>query len=382
MKRIASPVRPDLDVVCRDLGFAFAYADDEPYWDESVRYEFVREEVECDIEASTAELYAMCLELAARAVRDERTLQRLGVPEASWDAVAASWRASEPSVYGRFDLGYGGDGPAKLLEFNGDTPTSLYEAAVFQWHWLEAGQLRGWLPRNADQFTSLHEALIARWHAVWPGRRLHFAAMDNVEDRGTVEYLADTAVQAGRAVRVLRMGDIGLKGGRFVDLADAPIEVLFKLYPWEWLLRDPFGQSTAMGTIRMVEPAWKMMLSSKGILPLLWRLAPGHPNLLPAFFAGEADAAALGDSWVCKPVHSREGANITIVERGFAAARTGGPYSGPAVLQALHPLPNFEGMRPVVGSWIVGDKPCGMGIREDATAITGNRSRFVPHAIV
>ncbi len=206
--------------------------------------------------------------------------------------------------------------------------------------------------------------------------------MDNVEDRGTVDYLADTAVQAGRGVEVLHIDEIGLRGDRFVDLADSPIDVLFKLYPWEWLLRDPFGQSAGMAKVHMVEPAWKMMLSSKGILPLLWRLAPGHPNLLPAFFEGEADASALGDIWVRKPVHSREGANITIVERGVAAARTAGPYEGPAVLQAFHPLPSFDGMRPVVGSWIVGDQACGMGIREDATSITGNRPRFVPHAIV
>lgn len=382
MKRVSSPPRPDLDRVCNDLGFAFAYADDEPYWDETIRYEFTLDEVERDLEAPTAELYAMCLELASQAVQDGRMLRRLGVPEAAWDAVGASWRASDPSLYGRFDLCYGGNGPAKLLEFNGDTPTSLYEAAVFQWHWLEAGRATGWLPPDADQFNSLHDALIERWRAVWPGRRLHFAAMDTIEDRGTIDYLADTALQAGRSVDALKIGDIGLKGDRFVDLADAPIEVLFKLYPWEWLLRDPFGQSPAMGKVHMVEPAWKMMLSSKGILPLLWQMAPGHPNLLPAFFEGETEAVALGGGWVRKPVHSREGANVTLVENGTVAARTDGPYDGPAVLQALHALPSFHGMRPVIGSWIVGDQACGISIREDSTAITGNRSRFVPHAIV
>ena len=382
MKRVASPPRPDLDRICAALGFAFAYAEDEPYWDETARYEFSLDEIERDLEAATRELYALCLELASRAVRDDRMLLRLGVPEASWDAVAASWAASEPSLYGRFDLCYGGDGPAKLLEFNGDTPTSLYEAAVFQWHWLEAGRASGWLPPDADQFTSLHEALIAGWRGLWPGRRLHFAAMDNVEDRGTVDYLADTAVQAGRAVGILGIGDIGLRDGRFVDLAGDPIDVLFKLYPWEWLARDPFGRSAAMAHVHMVEPAWKMMLSSKGILPLLWDLAPGHPNLLAAAFDGDAGAAALGPRWVRKPVHSREGANIEIVEGGVTTARTGGPYGGPAILQALHPLPDFGGMRPVVGSWIIGERACGIGIREDAGAITGNRSRFLPHVIL
>ena len=382
MKRLPSPPRPDLDRVCAALGFAFASANGEPYWDETVRYAFTLDEIERDIEAPAAELYALCLELASRAVADGALLAQLGVPEAAWDAVAASWRARDPSLYGRFDLRYGGDGLAKLLEFNGDTPTSLYEAAVFQWHWLEAGRAAGWLPAGTDQFNALHEALVARWGAIWPGLPLHFAAMDNVEDRGTVDYLADTAAQAGRAVTVLGLRDIGLRDGRFVDLADAPIAVLFKLYPWEWLLGDPFGTSAGMARVRMVEPAWKMMLSSKGILPLLWRLAPRHPNLLPAFFEGDPAAATLGADWVRKPIHSREGANITIVERGSPSASTGGPYGGPAVLQAFHPLPSFDGLRPVLGAWIVGDRPCGLGLREDASAITGNRSRFVPHVIV
>jgi glutathionylspermidine synthase len=36
-------------------------------------------------------------------------------------------------LYGRFDLAYRGDGPPKLLEYNADTPTALFEAAVVQW---------------------------------------------------------------------------------------------------------------------------------------------------------------------------------------------------------------------------------------------------------
>ena len=47
--------------------------------------------------------------------------------------IAASWKRRDASLYGRFDLRYDGQGPAKLLEYNADTPTSLFETAVFQW---------------------------------------------------------------------------------------------------------------------------------------------------------------------------------------------------------------------------------------------------------
>jgi glutathionylspermidine synthase len=42
-------------------------------------------------------------------------------------------------------------------------------------------------------------------------------------------------------------------------------------------------------------------------------------------------------------------------------------------------LPEFVGRYPVIGAWIVGDEPAGIGIREDDTPITRNTSRFIPH---
>lgn len=78
------------------------------------------------------------------------------------------------------------------------------------------------------------------------------------EDHGTVSYLADCALQAGLKTTVLAMQDIGrdLKG-QFVDKDDRPIELMFKLYPWEWMLRDSFGPSLPGASTRWVEPPWK-----------------------------------------------------------------------------------------------------------------------------
>src|SRR6185437_14226074 len=111
--------------------------------------------------------------------------------------------------YGRFDLCYDGKGPAKLLEYNADTPTSLFETAVFQWSWLEDAIARQIVPRDADQYNSLHERLIERWKAIAQnaqrfGGHLHLAAVvDSPEDRGTLAYLEDTAQQAGLATTTL-----------------------------------------------------------------------------------------------------------------------------------------------------------------------------------
>ncbi len=171
--------------------------------------------------------------------------------------------------------------------------------------------------------------------------------------------------------------------GQFVDLDDRAIERAFKLYPWEWMFHDAFGAELLSAPTRWIEPPWKAILSNKGILPLLWEMFPNHPNLLPAYFEDDPNAAKLGSSFVRKPLYSREGANVALVSAGATLVEQDGPYGAEGFIrQALAPLPNFAGRYPVLGSWLVDHEPCGLSIREDENPITGNTSRFVPHAIL
>ena len=125
------------------------------------------------------------------------------------------------------------------------------------------------------------------------------------------------------------------------------------------------------------------ILSNKGVLPLLWEMFPGHPNLLPAFFEDDPNAAQLGTSFVRKPLYSREGANVALVSAGVTVMEQEGPYGAEGFIrQALAPLPDFSGQYPVLGSWLVDHVACGLSIREDENPITGNTSRFLPHAIL
>lgn len=389
MQRIAIDKRSNLADRARETGFALIEIDGEPYWDESAYYALSLAQIERDLEAPTNELAALCRELVGRAVSDEKILSRLGIPEIGWRIVADSWKRDQPTLYGRFDLAYDGNGPAKLLEYNADTPTALFEASVFQWLWLEDVKARGTLPDEADQYNSIHEALIARLtelrQAAGAPRVMHLTCdPGSDEDRGVVDYLADCATQAGFEDYRLALKDIGNNNkGPFVDNDDAPIHLLFKLYPWEWIFTDPFCRSPSIRETRFIEPAWKAVLSTKAILPLLWEMAPGHPNLLPAYFEDDPRCAELGGSYAVKPIHSREGANIELVRDGVTIARAEGTYgASPRIVQALQELPAFDGNYPVIGSWLVGDEACGIGIREDRSPITRDTSRFVPHAIL
>jgi glutathionylspermidine synthase len=419
MQRIVCPERDDWRQTAETCGFDFHTIDGERYWDERGYYAFTLDEIERRIEAPTAEIDEMCLALVARAIDDEEYLKRLKIPQGFWPLIADSWARDEGSLYGRLDLSFDGQGPAKLLEYNADTPTSIFEAAVFQWGWLEQSIERRIIPKDADQFNSIHECLIEgwkklgsahdpeKWGPVFPATNaervrgdhapdnnpkrerasvhVHLTgSTDNSEDLGTLAYLEDTATQAGLATTLIDIEDIGWreKGG-FVDLDNRDIVFAFKLYPWEWMFRDAFGARLAEAPTRWIEPPWKAVLSNKGILPLLWEMFPGHPNLLPAYFEDDPRSRELGTSYVRKPLYSREGANVALISQGVPLAEQQGPYGSEGFIrQAFAPLRNFEGQYPVLGSWLVDHTPCGLSIREDEGPITGNNSRFLPHAII
>lgn len=386
MKRIETPERPGWREKAEALGFTFHHMDGRRYWDERAYYAFSLDEVEEGIEAPAAELHAMCLALVDEVVKSEALMERLAIPEASRDDIAESWTTKQPSLYGRFDFAYDGSGPAKLFEYNADTPTSIYESAAFQWLWLEDEIAAGRLPADADQFNSLHEKLKARFEQLFPnGGFVHFAAdPDSVEDRQNVRYLEDIATQAGLEPKFVSIHDIGLDAdGKLVDQDNYIVHALFKLYPWEEMLREDYATAIKGSGVQFLEPAWKALVSNKGLLPLLWERHAGHPNLLPAFFEDDPKVAELGRSYVRKPLFSREGANIELVDDGRRAPVLDQGYGEEGhIRQALHPLTRFGGAYPVIGAWMVGDEPAGVGIREDRSKVTKNMSRFVPHAIL
>lgn len=383
MRRLPQIPRRDWPRKLEEIGFHFHSIDEagvsKPgasavYWREDVAYVLSATEVEA-LYAATGELHRLCLEAVEHVVRRNRFAE-LAIGEPMAALARESWARREPSLFGRFDLAFDGAGPPKMLEYNADTPTSLPEAALAQWQWKED------VHPGADQFNSLHEALLDRFRALRVHYSdvpfLHFACFfEAQEDVGNAEYLMDLALQAGFDAKILDLGDIGLsEGGRFYDKESERIELCFKLYPWEQMATDTFAFALPSAGTRWIEPPWKMILSNKGILPILWELFPRHPNLLPA----SRDARQVSGVHVRKPLLSREGANVEVVEEGAVRVRTSGSYGAEGyVYQGYAPLFRDGDRHAVIGSWIVGDEACGIGIREDSSIITQNTSAFVPH---
>jgi glutathionylspermidine synthase len=397
MKRNSIAPRQNWSAQIESLGFDFYHIDGIPYWNESAYYEFTAGEIDM-IEAAANDVHRMCLRAVERII-SERLFPLLGLDSAIGKLIAKSWERRDPAVYGRFDFLYDGSGPPKLLEYNADTPSSLFEASIVQWNWREQ------VFPDADQFNSIHESIIERWKKLLVGRwlddgvnkavnianKLYVTTADGgpagTEDVHTVQYMGVLAQEAGFVSKYLPIQSIGWNGYAYTDLDETVIRQVFKLYPWEWLVNEQAENiEKTFDSMFWFEPIWKMLLSNKGILPVLWEMFPEHENLLPAF----RDPTEFKDRpYVEKPLLGREGANITIYGAdGRPLQKTQGSYGsdgnlpghGTFVYQGLGESQIFDGkVRPNLGVWMANDTACGMGVREDDTLVVANGSRFVPH---
>lgn len=373
MRRMCVTPRNNWQAKADSIGF-FYHSLGGNYWNEGACYTFSKEEID-EIEKATNELHEMCLK-AVQHVIDKDLFDKLKIQPQVVPLILRSWEREDVSIYGRFDLAFDGVNPPKMLEYNADTPTALLEASIAQWQWLEDNA------KGADQFNSIHERFVRGWkECAFGSRTLHFASVkESPEDLGNIEYLRDTAIEAGLKTKHIHIEDIGWNESleKFVDLDEEPIDILFKIYPWEWLTTDSFGRHLLREPLTLIEPAWKMVLSNKGILPILWEMYPEHPNLLPSYF----EPHLLGDSFVKKPLLSREGANVAIV-RPEGNVETAGAYGEEGyIYQQYFRIPQFDGRTAVLGSWIVNGESAGIGIRESESLITNNLSSFVPHVLI
>lgn len=383
MKRITVAPRPDWQSEMARIGFNY-HSIDGNYWQEDACYVFTESQIDL-LEDATNALHHMYVQAVAHVVKTG-DYARLGIDDIAAKQIEDSFGRQAPSLYGRFDLCFDGINPPKLYEYNADTPTALFEASVAQWYWLQA---QGGILRGADQFNNIHERLLVEFESLKPmlGYDMLYltAVSDSIEDLTTTQYLQDVAIQAGLQTDYIDIGNIGyrMSDGQFTDLNDNIIRHLFKLYPWEWLLAEEFGRYIASSNIHLIEPAYKLLMSNKALLTVLWDMFPNHPNLL----AASLNPNDISTNVVKKPFFSREGANISLTHANQTLSTHGQYGQEGYVYQESKPLPKFSNNQSqdvfaVIGSWIVGHSAAGIGIREDSTLITKDTSLFVPHAFI
>lgn len=377
MRRNEIAPRADWQKKVEQAGLVFHTEPEQVYWNETACYEFTTREIN-ELETATTELHKMCMEAVDQVITEKR-YDIFGLNPMAIEAIEWAWEEEPPCLYGRFDLVYDGFRPPKMLEYNADTPTSLLEAAVIQWKWLEE------VDPEKDQFNSIWETLVGQWNWLKDNRKLlgsqiHFGHGDLWEDELTVAVLRDTAQEAGLTTQSILMEMIGWDHANrwFVDEQRVKIWTIFKLYPWEWMVDEEFGSLalTNLKETQWIEPVWKMILTNKALLAVLWEMYPSSPYLLPSYL----DSPRGMTRYVEKALLGREGSNVTIhTPSGVLESREGDFAKTGMLFQEFVEIPSFNGNHPVIGSWVIGEEACGIGIRETDGLITDNLARFVPH---
>ena len=339
------------------------------------------------------ELYDMYV-AAAKHVIDNDLFHELGIPFNLVDIIKASWENDVHwHIYGRFDLAGGIDGkPIKLIEFNADTPTSLFETAIIQWAMLKFNNIN-----EAKQFNNLYEALVenfkrlitleedtSKFDEYYEGWKILFSSIaGNNEDENTTRLLEAAARDAGFECGFAFVDEVGFDDDEGIFWNEKNWEYWFKLIPWEMIAIDESDLALIIKNIInnqkaiILNPAYTLLFQSKGIMKILWDLYPNHPLLLQSSFE-----PLDGKKQVKKPFLAREGANVSIINSdGNIEAQNGGEYdNGKFLYQEFAEFAKVSTGDSYQAGVFFGFEGCALGFRKGKDIID-NYSKFVGHII-
>ena len=352
MKLLKFDPRPDWQQRMLDVGFVY-HSFDGAYWMDNIGVELSQAEWD-GIGRASLEIHAMGIDMVAEAVKSgDFSAWRLS--DLASELVSESWLRGDPSLYGRFDFTFSPEGVAKAYEYNADTPTSIMEASLAQSDWAQA--------RGVKSSCALEEHMpkaFAKFAAMGAQKMAIAGLSTSVEDTANLFPMVEWARMAGidaswRPIEQMQF----IYGAKQHGFDGEGFEWIFKLYPWEFFVADN-AKHLSQTTTRFMEPAWKMLLSTKAFMAEAWRRHPRHPNLLPTYFEGQ-EGPGLENGYARKPILSREGANVEIFKNNAFIQKEVGPYGREGfVKQAYCAMPEPEpAMRFTLGGWIAGDSFAG-----------------------
>jgi len=340
------------------------------------------------------ELYDMFCE-AGQHVIDNNLFHELDIPFNLIEVVKDSWEDDVHwHLYGRFDLAGGlDDKDIKLIEFNADTPTSLFETAIIQWAMLKFNE-----QDEQHQFNSIYEALTDNFkrlitldsdiekfdeHYSKLNWKILFSSIsNNDEEIHTTKLLQHIASEVGYKtdfafIDAVEFSDDG------IGVDEELFEFFFKLIPWEDIAIDEGELAVILTDIIknkkaiILNPAYTLLFQSKGIMKILWDLYPNHPLLLETSFE-----PLQNTKQVEKMCFGREGANVAIINADNSLdIKTDGVYeNGKAIYQEYVEFnQDKDGSYYQAGVFYVYEA-CGLGFRKGGK-ILDDMSKFVGHIV-
>lgn len=386
------PIKVPDDAYLEKIGFIWHTDDDATPYIANEIVEVDSREADAYYEAAN-ELYDMFVE-AGEYVIENDLLHDIGIPFNLIDAVKISWDNDVHwHLYGRFDFAGGLDGkPIKLLEFNADTPTALFETSIVQWATLKLNGME-----ESHQFNNLHEGLVDNFKRLitmeedvssfeerYDGWKILFSSVKgNIEEENTVRLLQSIATQAGYETEFAYADEVEFDAEEGVFFKEINYEYWFKLLPWEDIAIEEADLAMLMTQIMenqkaiFLNPAYTLMFQSKAFMAILWELYPNHPLLLETSFE-----PLEGVAQVEKKIFGREGANTIIVdENEEIVAQTEGEYGEfPSIFQEYAQLPTNDKGESYQAGVFYAFEGCGLGFRKGGL-ILDNASKFVGHVV-
>jgi len=374
------------------LGFVWHTDSDESSYISDELVVISEDEAEAYYEATNT-LYDMYVEAAAYVI-ENNLFHEIGIPFNLVEVIKTSWENDVHwHLYGRFDLAGGLDGkPIKLLEFNADTPTALFETAIVQWAILKQNGLK-----EASQFNALYESLVDNFKRLvtleedvstfeerYDGWNFLFTSVrGNSEEENTVRLLQHIATEAGFQTQFAYIDDIEFSADEGIFYENKNYELWFKLIPWEDIALEESDLAMLLTNIIknqkaiIFNPAYTLLFQCKGILKILWDLYPHHPLLLETSFE-----PLQGKKQVKKPVFGREGSSVSILDENENVVETAkGDYDNhKMVYQAYTELPTDAQGRSYQAGIFYAYEACGLGFRKGGK-ILNNMSKFVGHIV-
>lgn len=342
--------RPDWRERMEALGFVY-HSYDGLYWMDRLGVELSEAE-HAELGRASLDVHRLGLDIVADACHSG-DFAPWALPDIACRLIAESWERRDPALYGRFDFTLDGRGRAKAYEYNADTPTSIMEGGRASGDWARARGLR-----DASSMGEAMPRAFAALRSLGCEKMAIAGLSSSVEDTANLFPMVDWAARAGIEASWRPFEDLEHDPNLRVHGFDGEhFDWIFKLYPWEQLAL-PGAEHLLSTRTRFVEPAWKLLLSSKAFMALAWEREPGHPNLLPCYFEG-ATGPGLEAGYARKPLYSREGANIQIVDaQGRISQSEIGPYGREGhVLQAFCPMRELEpGKLFTLGGWVCGSE--------------------------
>jgi len=386
-------VKPIDDATLDEIGFTWHTDSDGSKYISDELVQLTQEEAQAYYEAANT-IYDMYVQ-AAEYVIDNNLFFDLGIPFNLIEMIKKSWENDVHwHIYGRFDFAGGIDGePIKLIEFNADTPTALFETALLQWAILKYNNMD-----EEKQFNNVYEAIsnnfkrlitlfddTERFNELYDGWKILFSSIEgNDEEEATTKLLQQMASDAGFVTNFEFLQNVHFDDNGIYDKNENPYEYWFKLYPWEDIATDEPELATTLTHIMeyqkaiILNPAYTLLFQSKGMLAILYELFPDSPYLLQTSFEPLKDIKQVE-----KPVFGREGANTKIIDAsGIIETQTDGPYDNyKKVYQEYVEFSEDIHTNKYQAGVFFAYEACGVGFRKGGK-ILDNMSKFVGHIIV